>query len=195
MAGNGLRRRGRDGEARTLYSLAESTRLAWDRVRQSYAAGGAARTYSFADVRRGYRAWDPLTSRTVFVVVVVALVGLLLPETYRSRENIATMMSTVRTNIIEVAVLLGALCACVLAYSVRKPRPVYLMDSEVYVPPKRLHVSVDRYMETTLTTKRVDEESAEFQRKILTKSASDRRARSPRASSNTATKFRRQAVM
>lgn len=170
MAGNGLRRRGRDSEARTLYSLAESTRLAWDRVRQSYAAGGAARTYSFADVRRGYRAWDPLTSRTVFVVVVVALVGLLLPETYRSRENIATMMSTVRTNIIEVAVLLGALCACVLAYSVRKPRPVYLMDSEVYVPPKRLHVSVDRYMETTLTTKRVDEESAEFQRKILTKS-------------------------
>lgn len=166
---NGLRRRDRNGEPHTLYALAESTRLAWERVRRSYAAGGPARTYSFADVRRGYGAFDPLTSRTVVIVLCIALGAVLAPETYKSRVQLAELALTLQRNVLAVAVLAGALAACVIAYNVRKPRPVYLLDAQTYTPPKRLHVTIDRYMSTTLATKRVDEESANFQKKLLGK--------------------------
>ncbi len=168
--GNGLRRRDRNGEPRTLYALAESTRLAWERVRQSYATGGAARPYSFTDVRRGYGSFDPLTNGTVVFVLCLALVAYLAPETYKRRSQIIDLVFAARHNVFEILVLAGALCVCLIAYSVRKPRTVYLLDSRTFIPPKRLHVNTDRYMATTLATKRVDEESAAFQKKLLGKS-------------------------
>lgn len=172
MAGigaNGLRRRDRNGEQRTLYSLAESTRLAWERVRRSYATGGDARTYSFSDVRRGYGAFDPSTSRTVMAVLCIALGALLAPETYKNRAQLADMLLALQRNVLEIVVLAAALIVCLLAYSIRKPRSVYLLDSQTFVPPERLHVSVERYMAATMSTKRVDEESAAFQKRLLSK--------------------------
>lgn len=170
---NGLRRRDHQDNAqepRTLYALAESTRLAWERVRRSYATGGNARHYSFADVRRGYNAFDPLSSKTLVAVLCAALVALLAPETYKNRSQLMLLVENVKVNVIEIAILAFVLLLVVAAYNVRKPRKVFLLDVETFIPPKHLHVTVKRYMETAFASKRVDEESAAFQKKLLLRS-------------------------
>jgi len=174
MAGlnpNGLRRRDRNGgETRTLYALAESTRLAWERVRQSYAIGGNARSYSFSDVLRGYRSFDPLTNGKIVLVLSLLLIAYLAPETYKKRVDVMEVLMAAQRNVLEIVVIGVLLLSSLILYSVRKPRPVYLVDVQTFVPPEHLHVTMDRYMASTLATKRVDEESAAFQRRLLGKS-------------------------
>lgn len=155
----------------TLYSLAESTRLAWERVRRLYATDPHARSYSFADVRRGYNAWDPLTSKRIVGALCATLITALLPDAYSKREHLLVVAKNVLyPNFVVLLVVLAVLASLLLAYSIRKPRPVFLMDLETFQPPERYYVDVDRYMETTLAPKKFDEESANFQKKLLSRS-------------------------
>ncbi|CDF37249.1 3-ketoacyl-CoA synthase [Chondrus crispus] len=155
----------------TLYSLAESTRLAWERVRRLYATDPQARSYSFADVRRGYNIWDPFSSKRIVGAVCLILLTALLPDAYSKREQIVVLADNVlRANFWELIVILTIIAVLGLAYGVRKPRPVYLLDFETFQPPERYYVSVDRFMETTLAPKKFDEESANFQKKVLSRS-------------------------
>lgn len=155
----------------TLYSLAESTRLAWERVRRLYATDPQARSYSFADVRRGYNAWDPFTSKKIVGAACCVLLAALLPDAYSKRDVlVAVARNLLRANFVEIVVVMAVLAMLVLAYNVRKPRPVFIMDVETFQPPERYHVDVDRFMETTYAPKKFDEESANFQKKLLGRS-------------------------
>lgn len=154
----------------TLYALAESTRLAWERVKRRYSTDNHARSYSFSDVRRGYYFFDPFTSKRIVGFVCLVLVAVLLPETYKSREQLALILDLARVNVVEIAIVAGLLFAVVFAYSVRKPKAVYLLDFETYQPPERFHVSSERFMETTLAPRKFDEDSLNFQKKVLSRS-------------------------
>lgn len=155
----------------TLYSLAESTRLAWERVRRLYATDPHTRAYSFADVRRGYNSWDPFTSKRIVAAICFILLAALLPDAYSKRDVLVLIAQNIlRANFVEIVVVVCILAVLVLAYNIRKPRPVYLMDFETYSPPERYHVSQERFMETTLASKKFDDESANFQKKLLTRS-------------------------
>ena len=158
----------------TLYSLAESTRLAWERLRNLYATDPHARSYSFADVRRGYNSYDPFSSRKILFLILGLLAFFLMPDAYYNRHDIAGLLvvakAALRTSIVEIALVLFVMLCLVLAYNIRKPRPVYLVDFETFQPPERYFVSVDRFMRTTLAPKKFDEESIAFQKKLLSKS-------------------------
>ena len=155
----------------TLYSLAESTRLAWERVRRLYATDPHARAYSFDDVRRGYNSYDPFSSRKIVTVVSGVLLACLLPDAYKKRSQIfAVANDLMRRSIVEFCIVAAILSAILIAYNFRKPRPVYLLDIETYQAPERYHVSDQRFMDTTLSAKKFDEESAAFQKKLLGRS-------------------------
>lgn len=155
----------------TLYSLAESTRLAWERVRRLYATDPQTRSYSFADVRRGYNAWDPFSSKRIVTLICALLLTALLPDAYAKRDVLILIAQNVlKTNFVEIVLVLSVLAMLLLAYNIRKPRPVFLMDFETFTPPERFYVNVDRYMETTMAPKKFDEESANFQKKLLSRS-------------------------
>lgn len=172
---NSLRRRnateGAPENGSTLYSLAESTRLAWERVRRLYATDPNARAYSFADVRRGYNSYDPLTSKKIVGAICCGLVATLLPDAYAKRQRLFHFAQDVlRARIEDIALVVGVLAALVLAYNFRKPRPVYLIDVETFQAPERYHVTVDRFMKTTLASKKFDEDAIAFQKKLLGRS-------------------------
>lgn len=180
--GTGPRRRGRalsPQQNSTLYSLAESTRLAWARVSRLYASDDASRTYSMEDVRRGYRFVDPLTSKRVVATISLALVAVLLPETYKSREQLMLIVENVKVNVVEIAVVAGVWLALLFAYSVRKPKPVYLIDIQTFKPPKDLEVSTERFMDCTHKCKAFDEESIDFQKRLLGRSGIGERSAFP----------------
>ncbi|PXF43160.1 3-ketoacyl-CoA synthase 4 [Gracilariopsis chorda] len=172
---NSLRRRnateGAPDNGSTLYSLAESTRLAWERVRRLYATDPNARAYSFADVRRGYNSYDPLTSKKIVGAICCGLVAALLPDAYAKRQRLFHFAQDVlRARIEDIAIVVGVLAALVLAYNFRKPTPVYLIDVETFQPPERYHVTVDRFMKTTLASNKFDEDAIAFQKKLLGRS-------------------------
>jgi 3-ketoacyl-CoA synthase len=154
----------------TLYALAESTRLAWERVIRLYSTDDATRTYSMDDVRRGYLFVDPLTSKRLVGVLSLILVGVLLPESYKSRSELLVLLTDVRINVVEVAAMACVLVALLFLYWVRKPRPVYLLDIQTFFPPENLHVSTERYLDVTTRARAFDEESANFQRRLLGRS-------------------------
>lgn len=170
---SGPRRRRQEADAprdngSTLYSLAESTRLAWERVRRHYATDPHAKSYSFADVRRGYNAWDPFTSKKIVTVVCVGLLAALVPDAYSKREMLLDVaQNLLHLNFAEIGVVVAVLLMLLLAYHVRKPRPVFILDFETYQPPERYYVDTDRYMVTTLAPCKFDDESANFQKKLL----------------------------
>ena len=155
----------------TLYSLAESTRLAWERVRRLYASDPHARAYSFSDVRRGYNAFDPFSSKTIVTIICAILLACLVPDAYKKRHQlISVIQDLVRPNFVDISFAAAALTLILIAYHFRKPRPVYLLDVETFQPPERYHVSVERFMDTTIAPKKFDEESTNFQKKLLNRS-------------------------
>lgn len=166
---NGERTASENGS--TLYSLAESTRLAWDRVRRFYATDPQARAYSLRDVRRGYTSYDPFTSKRIVTVVCCIVAAVLLPKLYHNRASFIQLARQLPfPNIVQLVVTSSILLTLVLAYNVRKPRPVFLLDLETFQPPERYYVSPERYMDTTLAPQKFDDESANFQRKLLGRS-------------------------
>lgn len=155
----------------TLYSLAESTRLAWERLRRLYAADPHARSYSFADVRRGYNSYDPFTSKRIVSAVCLILLASLLPDLYKRRDHLFIVaQNLLRGNIVEIGIVAFTIACVLIAYNFRKPRPVYLLDIETFQPPERYHVDIDRFMTTTNASKKFDEESVAFQKKLLGRS-------------------------
>lgn len=155
----------------TLYSLAESTRLAWERVRRFYATDPQARDYSLGDVRRGYRSYDPFTSRRIVGVLCCILASILLRKLYNEREKFVDFAQ--QLPLPNAVQLIGAsifLLVLLLAYNIRKQRPVLLLDFETFQPPERYYVNMERFMETTNAPEKFDEESANFQRKLLGRS-------------------------
>ncbi|KAI0566717.1 3-ketoacyl-CoA synthase [Gracilaria domingensis] len=155
----------------TLYSLAESTRLAWERVRRLYATDPNARAYSFADVRRGYNSYDPFTSKKIVGALCCVLVATLVPDAYSKREHLARLANDLlRARIADIALASAVLAALVLVYNFRKPNPVYLIDVETFQPPERYHVGIDRFMKTTLASNKFDEDAIAFQKKLLGRS-------------------------
>lgn len=163
----------------TLYALAESTRLAWERVKRLYSTDDNARTYSMEDVRRGYTFFDPLTSRTVVGVVSLIFVAILLPETYKSRSQLLLVIDNVKANVVEVSIVLAVWLALLGAYSVRKPNKVYLIDVKTFRPPERLQVSTEAFMGLTNRSQAFDDESADFQRRLLCRSGIGERSAFP----------------
>ncbi|CAN8063853.1 unnamed protein product [Agarophyton chilense] len=96
----------------TLYSLAESTRLAWERVRRLYATDPNARAYSFADVRRGYNSYDPFTSKRIVGALCCALVVTLIPDAYSKREHLGRLaQDLLRARIADIALACAVLSA------------------------------------------------------------------------------------
>lgn len=163
----------------TLYALAESTRLAWERVKRLYSTDDAARTYSMEDVRRGYRFVDPLTSKRLVGLLSLGLVAVLLPETYKSRTQLMLVVENVKVNVVETAIVAGILLTLLFAYSIRKPKPVYLIDIQTFTPPEHLQVPTERFMDLTVKSKAFDDECTEFQTRLLGKSGIGERSAFP----------------
>lgn len=166
---NGARAANDNGS--TLYSLAESTRLAWDRVRRFYATDPHAREYSLRDVRSGYFSYDPFTSKRIVGLFSLLLAAVLFPKLYHARHAIISVSSQlILPNTAVIAVAAAILTSILAAYHMRKPRPILLLDLETFEPPPRYYVSEERFMETTNAPQKFDEESANFQRKLLGRS-------------------------
>jgi 3-ketoacyl-CoA synthase len=163
----------------TLYALAESTRLAWERVTQLYSTDAVARTYSMSDIRRGYRFVDPLTSKRVVGLVSLVLVAVLLPETYKSRSQLLLVVDQVKVNVVEVAVVTAILVTVLVVYLTRLPQPVYLIDIQTFKPPEHLEVSTERFMDATTRVKAFDEQEVDFQRRLLGRSGIGERSGFP----------------
>lgn len=177
-----MRRHGNGGGSQqnsTLYSLAESTRLAWARVTRQYASDDASRTYSMADVRRGYTFVDPLTSKKLVGIVSLALIAVLLPETYKSREQLLLVIEHLKVNVVAIAAVVVILLAVQFIYGIRKPNPVYLIDLQTFKPPQRLMVSAERFMGATTKCQAFDEGSADFQKRLLGRSGIGERSGFP----------------
>lgn len=155
----------------TLYSLAESTRLAWERVRRFYATDPHARAYSLGDVRRGYTSYDPFTSKKIVTIVCCVAATVLLPKLYHNRASFIQLAQQLPLpNIVQLVVFSSIILILLLAYNVRKARPVLLLDMETFQPPERYYVNPEKYMETTNAPQKFDEESANFQAKLLGRS-------------------------
>jgi 3-ketoacyl-CoA synthase len=163
----------------TLYALAESTRLAWERVSRLYSTDAVARTYSMSDIRRGYRFVDPLTSKRLVGVVCLVLVAVLLPETYKSRSQLMLVIDNVKVNVVEIAAVTAVLATVLVAYVTRQPQPVYLVDIQTFKPPEHLEVSTDRFMDATTRVKAFDEEQVSFQKRLLSRSGIGERSAFP----------------
>lgn len=168
------RRAGQQGSfenGSTLYSLAESTRLAWDRVRRFYATDPQARAYSLGDVRKGYISIDPFSSMTVVCIVCTLLFLYLWPNIYQDRETYLQLFRQIPLpDLVQLIVVVTVSLALVLAYKTRKHRPVLLLDFETFEPPERYYVTPERFMETTKAPQKFDEESTNFQLKLLSRS-------------------------
>lgn len=129
-----------------------------------------ARSYSLADVRRGYNAYDPFTSKRIVFAIISILVACLLPDAYRKRENLLLVVqSMLGGSVVEITIAVLIISAMVLVYNIRKPRPVFLIDLETYQPPSRYFVNMERFMEATLAPGKFDEESTAFQKKVLSR--------------------------
>lgn len=170
-----LRRRGTNQgsfeNGSTLYSLAESTRLAWDRVRRFYATDPQARAYSLGDVRTGYKTLDPFSSITLVCILCALLFLYQFPSVYNDRQTYLQLFRQLPLpNLVQLVVVVVVSLALVLAYNTRKHRPVLLIDFEIYEPPERYYVTPERFLDTTKAPQKFDEESTNFQLKLLSRS-------------------------
>lgn len=143
-------------------------------MRRFYATDPHARAYSLGDVRRGYGAYDPFTSgRIVGAVCLVVSLTVVAPRAVDEWDTIKEMLYQVSKfvpNAMTLVAASGVLIALVIAFKVRKPRPVLLLDIETYQPPERYYVDPDRFMDTTNAPEKFDEDSSNFQRKLLERS-------------------------
>lgn len=164
----------------TLYALAESTRLAWERVKEKYSRDPTARTANLRDVGRGYRVFDPLSSRAVIRLVSIILGVILLGEAYRARGQLAIVAKdTLKANIIEIAIMAVLLVGVVVVYNVRRMTAVYLLDFTTFAPPRELETSAESFMKITRECGAFSEESAAFQERLLGRAGIGERAAFP----------------
>lgn len=139
-----------------------------------YATDPHARSYSFSDVRRGYNAYDPFSSKKIVALVIGVLIVVLMPDAYHKRQDITTAVGVarglLRASIVEIVVVLFTIVSILFAYHVRKPTAVYLIDFETYQPPERYYVSSVKFAQTTKAPQKFDDESVAFQEKLLRRS-------------------------
>lgn len=117
---DGVRHR-RRRSAGTLYSLAESTYTAWERVKEKYARDPVTRTANLTDVGRGYRSMDPLSSRWVVMSLSALLVSYGAVQVYFNLELLLSLAKQLRIGLVEVAVSALVLIVVHIAYRVRRP--------------------------------------------------------------------------
>lgn len=160
-----------NGNGSTLYSLAESTRLAWERVRRFYRTDPQAKAYSLNDVRRGYTSYDPFTSKRIVSFISLIIFISLSVKVFYDRATFFHFFKQLQApNTITMMVLVIILLMLFLSYNIRKSKPVLILDIETFQPPERYYVDNEKFMETTNAPQKFDEESLNFQAKLITKS-------------------------
>jgi len=173
--GGGLRRRHRrrtssSGSGSTLFSLAESTRVAWDRVRALYSQDTAMRTADMSAVRQGYRFIDPLASERVTNVITVLLAAFLLFQIITARTQVMLFIQQLRPESVELAIVALLLLSVRVAYGLHKHRRVLCVDYVTYKAPSRFHTSTEKFLELSRQAGVFDDEQIEFQKKVLERS-------------------------
>jgi len=185
-AGGGLRRRPRRrtssaGSDSTLFALAESTRVAWERVRALYARDAATRTADLSAVRQGYRFIDPLASETVTNALTALLAAFLLYQLVAARRELLRFLQQLGPESVELALVALLLLAVRVAYGLHKHRRVLCVDFVTYKPPPRLYTSTEKFLELSRQAGVFDDEEIEFQRKVLDRSGLGDRTSFPEA--------------
>eukprot|EP00179_Madagascaria_erythrocladioides_P007720 CAMPEP_0198309954 /NCGR_PEP_ID=MMETSP1450-20131203/2173_1 /TAXON_ID=753684 ORGANISM="Madagascaria erythrocladiodes, Strain CCMP3234" /NCGR_SAMPLE_ID=MMETSP1450 /ASSEMBLY_ACC=CAM_ASM_001115 /LENGTH=572 /DNA_ID=CAMNT_0044012739 /DNA_START=167 /DNA_END=1885 /DNA_ORIENTATION=- len=164
------RRNSSSSPGRTLYALAESTSLAWQRVKDLYSMDPVARSANMQDVRSGYERIDPLGSKAVLWSLTALLGSFLAYQMYFYWRSIMDLILHLQLHTMEFVMAIAILGVAQLAYRVRRPNAVYLVDFQTYKPPKHYQLTHEKFMELSRNTGKFSDESLAFQRKLLEKS-------------------------
>eukprot|EP01134_Creolimax_fragrantissima_P005128 CFRG5128T1 len=159
----------------SLLTLVETTRLAWDRVTNSYR--GDLRV-SWKDVMLGFSEFNPLGSPVVATSFSAVLLAILLSH-YTSYDVIPEMPEfTVESTAVFLAVSLVLIQGIYLLY---RQRPVYLLDFSTYKADEANVCSPEKFMELTRRSGVFNEESIAFQEKLLAHTGLGERTAFPNA--------------
>ncbi|KNC81536.1 hypothetical protein SARC_06143 [Sphaeroforma arctica JP610] len=145
----------------SLSSIVETTRLAWDRVRQTYNSGEF--VVSWRDIMLGFHKYNPLGSRMVATSVSAVLLGLFV--THYTEYNL--IPDTPDVTVEYAAVFFG--CAVVFIqcmYLMNRTKPVYILDFATYKAPPEYSCSPETFMELSRAAGVFSQESLEFQEKL-----------------------------
>eukprot|EP00123_Amoebidium_parasiticum_P012795 comp21583_c1_seq1/m.30168 comp21583_c1_seq1/g.30168 ORF comp21583_c1_seq1/g.30168 comp21583_c1_seq1/m.30168 type:complete len:549 (-) comp21583_c1_seq1:25-1671(-) len=161
--------RSRSASLSSLISpFAESTRRAWERVTEAYKNNPRA---NLTDVTRGYSFLDPFSSPRLIGAVAAAILAFLVWHTYITAEQLyaiaAQLQANVIGNVVEVVLVIAFLYSILVYYSIRRPRPVYLLDFATFKPPSKNTTPHELFMDLTRRTNVFDKEAIEFQEKLL----------------------------
>uniref|UniRef100_A0A7S1XFZ8 3-ketoacyl-CoA synthase n=1 Tax=Compsopogon caeruleus TaxID=31354 RepID=A0A7S1XFZ8_9RHOD len=156
--------------AGTLYALAESTYMAWERVKDKYSRDPVTRTANLNDVGQGYRRIDPLSSPWLLMPLTALLISFAAVQLYFSLDDLVRLVKQVEVSMVEFVVAGAFLVGVHVAYHFRRPIPVLLVDFVVHRTPEHLKMSHEFNIEACRKTGLQTEEAIEFQKKILAKS-------------------------
>jgi len=165
----------------TLFALAESTRIAWDRVKRLYAYDTEARTADLNVVRQGYGIINPFSSEKLSASLTAMLLTFLLYQLYLARFELAALVVQLHFRSVEVILISIMLVAVQVAYNMSKTRAVYLMDFTTYKPPAKYLCTHETFLDLSERAGVFDEEHMEFQRKLLDRSGLGNKTSFPEA--------------
>jgi len=165
-----VRRTDSSGSERTFYALAESTRVAWERVKSLYSSDPDTRTADMSDVKQGYRFIDPLASETTIFVITSLFMFFLMCQLYLSRKQLIELLQNLEFHSVEVIIVMILLLTVQVAYRLHKVRPVFLLDFVTYKAPERLATSTEHFLELSERAGVFNQDQLAFQRKLLERS-------------------------
>ncbi|KAK8529925.1 hypothetical protein V6N13_102814 [Hibiscus sabdariffa] len=107
----------------------------------------------------------------LLTLCLVPLMAVVVVEASRlSLDDIHQLWIQLQYNLVGFVVFSAVVVFASTVYIMSRPRSVYLVDYACYLPPSRLKVKYQQFMEHSKLTGDFDESSLEFQRKILERS-------------------------
>ncbi|KAI3973175.1 hypothetical protein MKX01_020910 [Papaver californicum] len=117
-------------------------------------------------VRLGYHY---LINHAIYLATIPVLVLVFSAEVGSiSREELwKKLREDTRYDLASLLAFFGTLVFTISVYFMSKPKPIYLIDFACYRPPDDLKVTKEQFIEKARSSGKFDEESLQFQRRIL----------------------------
>ncbi|XP_063933997.1 uncharacterized protein LOC135145791 [Zophobas morio] len=124
---------------------------------------------SLKHILAGYSRQDPLSSAHLIFILSFILLDAFFIQVFFSYEQILILVDQFRRHALELGVTIGCLFFLQVAYRIRRPRTVYLIDFQTFKPSEELAVSHKTFVDLAKNIKVFDEESLKFQERLLSR--------------------------
>lgn len=129
-------------------------------------------------VKLGYHI---VMSHALYLFMVPLLIAVAAEISRLGHHDILQLWNHLQYNLVSVLTCSGALVFVATLYFMSQPRPVYLVDFACYKPEDERKVTMETFMERSVQSGRFNENSLEFQRKIIERSGLGQDTYLPRA--------------